>query len=44
MPKAVKKSFLAVFATEGGMVAPEAGELYWDTLEKEGRIVEETWG
>jgi sulfite reductase alpha subunit-like flavoprotein len=42
MPKAVKKAFLKVFATEGGLEG-EAGEKYWDRLEKMGRIVEETW-
>lgn len=43
MPKAVKKSFLSIFATEGGM-DEEVAEAYWELLEKEGRIVEETWG
>lgn len=43
MPKAVKKALLAVFASEGGL-GPDEAEQYWELLEKEGRIVEETWG
>lgn len=43
MPKAVKKALLAIFASEGGL-DPEAAEKHWESLEKAGRIVEETWG
>lgn len=43
MPKAVRKAFAAVFEEEGAM-AEGIGEKYWDELEKQGRIVEETWG
>lgn len=43
MPKAVKKAFAAVFEKEGSM-KEGSGEKYWDKLEKEGRVVEETWG
>ncbi|GAA5973540.1 hypothetical protein JCM11641_007108 [Rhodosporidiobolus odoratus] len=49
MPKAVKKAILRVFASEGGMWVNADGtggeaERYWERLEREGRIVEETWG
>jgi sulfite reductase alpha subunit-like flavoprotein len=43
MPKAVKKALLAIFESEGGLDA-EAAEKHWESLEKAGRIVEETWG
>lgn len=43
MPKAVKKAVLLVFSSQGGL-AEDAAQLLWDRLEKEGRIVEETWG
>lgn len=43
MPKAVKKAFLGVFRGEGEL--DEAGaEALWDKLDREGRLVEETWG
>ncbi|KAM0745689.1 NADPH dependent diflavin oxidoreductase 1 [Meredithblackwellia eburnea MCA 4105] len=43
MPKSVKKAFLSVFRSEGSL--DEAGaEAFWDRLEREGRLVEETWG
>ncbi|GAA5905511.1 hypothetical protein JCM6882_004772 [Rhodosporidiobolus microsporus] len=49
MPKAVKKAILRVFASEGGLWVNADGtggaaERHWDTLERQGRIVEETWG
>ncbi|KAI5477463.1 NADPH-dependent diflavin oxidoreductase 1 [Pseudohyphozyma bogoriensis] len=44
MPKAVKKAFLAIFSTEGGLSGEGEAEKKWEALEKEGRIVEETWG
>lgn len=44
MPKAVKKALLAVFRSEGSMTLDSEVEALWDQLEKEGRIVEETWG
>ncbi|BGP19975.1 hypothetical protein JCM10213_006752 [Rhodosporidiobolus nylandii] len=49
MPKAVKKAMLRVFASEGGLWVNEDGtggeaERYWERLEREGRVVEETWG
>lgn len=43
MPKAVKKAVLAVFRDQGAL--DEAGaEKVWDAMEREGRLVEETWG
>ncbi|KAK4052863.1 NAPDH-dependent diflavin reductase [Microbotryomycetes sp. JL221] len=43
MPKAVKKSLLAVFSTEGDLRPAEA-EALWDQLERDNRVREETWG
>lgn len=43
MPKAVKKAVLAVMTSEGTL-DEKAAETLWDKLEREGRIVEETWG
>jgi sulfite reductase alpha subunit-like flavoprotein len=42
MPKAVKKAMLGVFRSEGHLGEQDAESL-WDTLDKQGRIVEETW-
>ncbi|GAA5961572.1 hypothetical protein JCM8115_006723 [Rhodotorula mucilaginosa] len=44
MPKAVKKALLAVFQAEGKLDDDAAAEMLWEQLEKEGRIIEETWG
>jgi sulfite reductase alpha subunit-like flavoprotein len=44
MPKAVKKAFLSIFVSEGKLSSPEEQERYWEVLEKDGRVVEETWG
>lgn len=44
MPKAVKKAMLGVFQREGGMADEQEAERYWERLEREGRLVEETWG
>lgn len=44
MPKAVKKVLLAVFKLEGKLSDDAAAETLWEQLEKEGRIIEETWG
>lgn len=44
MPKAVKKALLAVFQAEGKLDDDAAAETLWEQLEKEGRIIEETWG
>jgi hypothetical protein len=49
MPKAVKKAILRVFADKGGLWVNADGtggaaERRWEDLEREGRIVEETWG
>lgn len=43
MPKAVKKAMLAVFRQEGAL-GDEDADRYWDALERQGRLVEETWG
>ena len=43
MPKAVKKALLAVFREMGALDEQEAERL-WDGMEREGRLVEETWG
>lgn len=43
MPKSVKKALLVIFEQQGGLIGLE-GEKKWDQLEKEGRILEETWG
>lgn len=44
MPKAVKKALLKVFVSQGAMSDEDEAERFWDSLEKQGRIVEETWG
>lgn len=44
MPKAVKKALLAVFRSEGSMADEAAAEAFWEQLDRQGRIVEETWG
>lgn len=44
MPKAVKKALLGVFRLEGQLSDDAAAEALWERLEKEGKIVEETWG
>ncbi|GAA5858680.1 hypothetical protein JCM8547_001418 [Rhodosporidiobolus lusitaniae] len=49
MPKAVKKAILQIFADHGGLWVNSDGtggaaERKWDELERQGRIVEETWG
>ncbi|GAA6017924.1 hypothetical protein JCM8202_006200 [Rhodotorula sphaerocarpa] len=44
MPKAVKKALLAVFRSEGSMADAAAAEAFWEQLDRQGRIVEETWG
>ncbi|GAA5943020.1 NAPDH-dependent diflavin reductase [Sporobolomyces koalae] len=43
MPRAVKKSILAIFRTQG-QLTEEAAEQRWDVLERQGRIREEVWG
>ncbi|GAA5923352.1 hypothetical protein JCM3775_007512 [Rhodotorula graminis] len=43
MPKAVRKAVLTVFRDQGGL-DDEGAERAWDTMEREGRLVEETWG
>lgn len=43
MPKSVKKALLAVFRSQGVLDEPKAEDV-WDSLDREGRIVEETWG
>ncbi|GAA5853371.1 hypothetical protein JCM9279_005769 [Rhodotorula babjevae] len=43
MPKAVKKAVLAVFRDQGAL-DEEGAEKVWDAMEREGRLVEETWG
>jgi len=43
MPKAVKKAVLAVFRDRGGL-DEQGAEKLWDGMEREGRLVEETWG
>ncbi|GAA5989837.1 hypothetical protein JCM10908_002340 [Rhodotorula pacifica] len=44
MPKAVKKALLAVFKSQGHFADDAAAENKWEQLEREGRIIEETWG
>lgn len=43
MPKSVKKAILVIFEKEGGLIGLD-GEKKWESMEKEGRILEETWG
>ncbi|KAK4055080.1 NAPDH-dependent diflavin reductase [Microbotryomycetes sp. JL201] len=43
MPRSVKKALLNVFCLQGQMTETEA-EQFWERLDKEGRIREETWG
>lgn len=42
MPKAVKRAFLSIFESEGSMDTPAAEE-FWNSLERDGRLLEETW-
>ncbi|GAA5862718.1 hypothetical protein JCM3774_001895 [Rhodotorula dairenensis] len=44
MPKAVKKALLGVFRSQGALSDEATAEALWERLEKEGRIIEETWG
>lgn len=39
----MKRAFLFIFEQYGGMEEEEKREKYWDQLEKEGRLIEETW-
>ncbi|KAL8291429.1 hypothetical protein RQP46_002407 [Phenoliferia psychrophenolica] len=43
MPKSVKKAMLVVFR-EQGQLDEGGAEKLWDKLDRDGRIVEETWG